>query len=63
MNELFFEKAMCVGNPFMEQLIDDYLDFRNRKKINPYKAKFQLSSYLFGDAETFLMRDLEKLIF
>ena len=38
MNERFFEKAMCVGNPFMEQLIDDFLDFRNRKKINSIKA-------------------------
>jgi hypothetical protein len=38
LNERFFEKAMCAGNPFMEQLIDDYLEFRNRKKINPNKA-------------------------
>jgi hypothetical protein len=37
LNELYIEKAL-VSNPFIEQLIDDYLDFKNRGKIDPSKA-------------------------
>lgn len=38
LNEKYFDKAMATGNPFIEDLIADYLEFRNRFKIQPSRA-------------------------
>ena len=41
MNELtqrYIEKALANANPLIEQLVDDYLDFRNRNLIDPKAA-------------------------
>ncbi len=37
LNEKYIEKAL-YSNPFINQMIEEYLDFRNRGKIDPNKA-------------------------
>ena len=38
LNEKYFDKAILTRNPFIEDLIDDYLMFRNRNKIRISRA-------------------------
>ena len=38
LNERYIEKAMLTLNPFIDRLIEDYLEFRNRRHINPTSA-------------------------
>ena len=35
LTNFFLEKATTSGNPLIDQLMDDYLDYRNRSLVNP----------------------------
>jgi hypothetical protein len=38
LNERYIEKALLTRNPFVDEMIEDYLTFRARTKIDPKKA-------------------------
>ena len=38
LNERYIVNALITLNPFVERLIDDYLEFKNRRHINPTVA-------------------------